>query len=79
MFVSVRFCGHISNYPLLGLTRHPVISNERRRKSNKERVPGRRLGPVVGPVGGTRDTFERGIKLKVTIAVPIMSRHFVEN
>ena len=75
MFVSVRFCGHISNYPLPGLTRPPVISNERRRKSNKERVPGRRLGPV----GGTRDTFERRIKLKVTIAVPIMSRHFVEN
>ena len=70
MFVSVRFCGYISNYPLPGLTRHPVISNERRRKSNKERVPGR---------AGGRDTFERRIKLKVTITVPIMSRHFVEN
>ena len=73
MFVSVRFCGYISNYPLPGLTRHPVISNERRRKSNKEQVPGR-----PGRADG-RDTFERRIKLKVTIAVPIMSRHFVEN
>ena len=74
MFVSVRFCGYISNYPLPGLTRHPVISNERRRKSNKERVPG-----SPGWADWRGDTFERRIKLKVTIAVPIMSRHFVEN